>query len=105
MASEAKNDDKGGGPDRDRHFKIKIDRDTYEVDKERMTGREIRLVPALPIGEDRDLFEVVPGGSDRKIENDTVVEIKNGLRFFTAPRQINPGGDPFEEAGDVAAAR
>jgi hypothetical protein len=37
------------------------------------------------------LFEVVPGGSDLKIEADTQVEMRNGLRFFTAPAQINPG--------------
>ncbi len=74
-------------------FKIQIDRAQYEVHKERMTGRELRLVPPTPIGPDRDLFEVVPGGSDRKIADETVVEIRNGLRFFTAPAQINPG-DP-----------
>jgi hypothetical protein len=72
-------------------FKIQIDRAQYEVHKERMTGRELRLVPPTPIGHDRDLFEVVPGGSDRKIADETVVEIRNGLRFFTAPAQINPG--------------
>jgi len=87
MADESES----GGAGRDEKFKIKIDRDTYEVDKERMTGREIRLVPKPPIGDDRDLFEVVPGASDRKIEDTTIVEIKDGLRFFTAPRQINPG--------------
>jgi hypothetical protein len=37
------------------------------------------------------LFEVVPGGSDIKILDDQVVEIRDGLRFFTAPAQINPG--------------
>jgi hypothetical protein len=72
-------------------FKIQIDRTHYEVHKERMTGLELRQVPPTPIGPDRDLFEVVPGGSDRKIENATIVEIRNGLRFFTAPAQINPG--------------
>ena len=56
-----------------------------------MTGAEIRLVPPNPIGPDRDLFEVVPGGTDKKIGNDDVVQIRNGTRFFTAPAQINPG--------------
>ena len=44
-----------------------------------------------PSAIDRDLFEVVPGGSDKKIGDHDVVEIRNGLRFFTAPAQINPG--------------
>jgi hypothetical protein len=90
----ADHDDHGTQGDDKKHedkFKIQIDRNQYEVHKERMTGRELRLVPPTPIGPDRDLFEVVPGGSDRKIADDTVVEIRNGLRFFTAPAQINPG--------------
>lgn len=74
-------------------FEIQIDRVHYKVHQERMTGLELRHVPPTPIGPDRDLFEVVPGGSDRKISDETVVEIRNGLRFFTAPAQINPGAD------------
>jgi hypothetical protein len=74
-------------------FEIQIDRSHYNVHKERMTGLDLRHVPPTPIGPDRDLFEVVPGGSDRKIADETVVEIRNGLRFFTAPTQINPGGE------------
>jgi hypothetical protein len=48
-------------------------------------------LPEPDIGSDRDLFEVVPGGSDRKIANDQDVKMRDGLRFFTAPAQINPG--------------
>jgi hypothetical protein len=73
-------------------FEIQIDRTHYKVHQERMTGLELRHVPPMPIGPDRDLFEVVPGGSDRKIADETVVDIRDGLRFFTAPAQINPGG-------------
>jgi hypothetical protein len=72
-------------------FEIQIDRVHYTVLEHHMTGQQLRHVPPTPIGPDRDLFEVVPGGSDRKIEDNTVVEIRNGLRFFTAPAQINPG--------------
>jgi hypothetical protein len=61
------------------------------VTSPQMTGLQLRHVPTPPIGPDRDLFEVVPGGSDRKIGDNDVVEIRNGLRFFTAPAQINPG--------------
>jgi Multiubiquitin len=70
---------------------IKIDRETFKVAKEQMTGRELRQLPNPPIGPDRDLFEVVPGGSDKKIADDTIVKLKDGMRFFTAPAQINPG--------------
>lgn len=72
-------------------FEIQIDRTHYTVTLDHMTGSQLRQVPTPPLGPDRDLFEVVPGGSDRKIADDQVVEIRSGLRFFTAPAQINPG--------------
>lgn len=75
----------------EKSFQIQIDRTHYEVNKEKMTGLELRGVPPSPIGSDRDLFEVVPGGSDKKIGDGDIVDIRNGLRFFTAPAQINPG--------------
>jgi hypothetical protein len=85
-------DDKGpGGPGHAQEFEIKIDRTTYKVTKSVLTGAELRRLPQPDIGPERDLFEVVPGGSDLKIELVTKVEMRNGLRFFTAPAQINPG--------------
>jgi hypothetical protein len=75
----------------DRDFEIQIDRIHYKVELRKMTGLQLRHVPTPPIGPDRDLFEVVPGAPDRKIGDEDVVEIRNGLRFFTAPGQINPG--------------
>lgn len=70
---------------------IQIDREHYKVHQPSMTGAELRRVPPTPIPPDRDLFLVVPGGTDKKIENTDSVDLRNGLRFFTAPGQINPG--------------
>jgi hypothetical protein len=72
-------------------FQIQIDRVHFTVTQPNMTGAQLRVLPPTPIGPDRDLFEVVPGGPDRKIGDGDTVEIKNGKRFFTAPAQINPG--------------
>jgi hypothetical protein len=72
-------------------FQIQIDRAHYTVHQAHMTGAELRRVPPTPIGPDRDLWQVVPGGTDVKVGDADVVEIRNGLRFFTAPAQINPG--------------
>jgi hypothetical protein len=72
-------------------FDIQIDRTHYKVAEDHLTGEQLRNLPKPPIGPDFDLFEVVPGGADRKIGLEEVVEIGNGLRFFTAPSQINPG--------------
>jgi hypothetical protein len=77
---------------RERHtFEIRIDRTEYKVHQARMTGLELRQLVRPPIPPERDLFEVVLGGSDRKIADTDVVTIRDGLRFFTAPAQINPG--------------
>lgn len=81
-------DDKGHGP---KQFQIRIDRDHFTVEKDVLTGSELRALSTPAIGPERDLFEVVPGGSDKKIEAQSPVEMRNGLRFFTAPAQINPG--------------
>jgi hypothetical protein len=89
--SESHPDEDRRGPDGPKTFEIKIDRTMYRVHESVLTGAQLRALPKPPIGPDRDLFEVVPGGSDLKIEADTRVEMRNGLRFFTAPAQINPG--------------
>jgi Multiubiquitin len=81
----------GQGPPDKKSYHIKIDRTEYEVEQSSLTGTQLRSVAVPPIGMDRDLFEVVPGGSDRKIANEESVPMRDGLRFFTAPAQINPG--------------
>jgi hypothetical protein len=84
--------EKGGRNEKHaKEFQIQIDRVHYTVNQPQMTGTQLRGVPPTPIGGDRDLFEVVPGAQDRKIEAETVVEIREGQRFFTAPGHINPG--------------
>jgi hypothetical protein len=72
-------------------FQIQIDRVHYTVHEEEMTGAQLRLVPPSGIPADRDLWEVRPGEEDRLIGDTDVVKIRDGLRFFTAPRHINPG--------------
>ncbi len=81
-------------PDDDKVFDIQIDRVTYQVMDIRMTGADLRNVPEPPIPPDRDLFEIIPGHPDRKVENDDRILISDGLRFFTAPNTINPGSNP-----------
>ena len=94
--------DGGRRPDRPEHLTIRIDRKEYRVPPEllhrgELTGEQIRRLADPNIGPDRDLFEVVPGRSDRKIgdkkgEKKRVL-IRNHMRFFSAPAVINPGSE------------
>lgn len=77
--------------DKKHEIKIRIDRASYETAPAGLTGSQLRELANPNIGPERDLWLVVPGGQDRKIVDDEFVELKNGLRFFTAPGQINPG--------------
>lgn len=79
------------GPASEHEFHIQIDRTHFVVSSPELTGAQIRQIPATPIGSDRDLFEVIPGSSDRKIAAADLVKMHDGLRFFTAPAHINPG--------------
>ena len=71
---------------------IFIDREQFKVESDVMTGAELRALPTPPIGQDRDLWEEIPGpGDDRKINDTDVVTLKEGTHFFTTPRAVTPG--------------
>lgn len=70
---------------------IQIDRQHYQVEAEQLSGDELRALVAPPIPLSRDLFLVVPGGEDLPVGQSDLIALKNGMRFFTAPAQINPG--------------
>jgi hypothetical protein len=91
MSDKPHNDKHDEDDRKPRSYQIQIDRVHYTVTDDSMTGAALRTVPEPDISGDRDLFEVVPGNPDRKIELTDQVEIKNGKRFDTAPAHINPG--------------
>ena len=96
----------GGPPEPIGRLTIRIDRKEYPVppdllDAGHLTGRQIRRLADPNIGPDRDLFEVVPGGSDRKIDDGQTVLIRDHMRFFSAPAVINPGSVGGHSAGHL----
>ena len=96
----------GGPPEPIGLLTIRIDRKEYPVpldllDAGHLTGRQIRRLADPNIGPDRDLFEVVPGGSDRKIDDGQTVLIRDHMRFFSAPAVINPGSVGGHAAGHL----
>jgi hypothetical protein len=78
--------------EQDTHIQIQIDHKHYEAPREQMTGQELRQLAQPPIGEDRDLWEVVHGPADDiKVDAGQTVHVKSGMQFYSAPRTINPG--------------
>lgn len=74
-------------------FKLRIDRDNFEVAKEIITGLELRDLPKPPIADDRDLYEEIPGGEDKLIAKTDLVTLNEGVTmFFTSPSHVTPGG-------------
>ena len=80
-----------GKPEDDKTYTIKIDRTEYVVKENHLKGFDLRRIPSPPIPPERDLFQIIPGHPDKKIQDDDEILITEGLRFFTAPNTINPG--------------
>lgn len=72
-------------------FVIHLDRQEYKVSGPTITGAQLRVLPKTPIAPDFDIYEEVPGGEDKLIEDATAVKLKNGMHFFSVPKTINPG--------------
>ena len=70
---------------------IFIDREPFKVWKDELSGAQIRQIPKPPVGADRDLWLDIVDELDELVEDDEVIEIRYGLRFFSVPREINPG--------------
>ena len=85
---QAASDKPDHGP---KDFPIHIDRETFKVDQDTMTGADLRALPMPPIGQDRNLYRVVPGGQDVKVNDGDVVDLKPGMHFVTAPKNVTPG--------------
>lgn len=67
-----------------------VDRRETRLDPIPRTGAELRAELHVPA--DRDLYEVRPHEDDQLITDETKLgELKDGTRFFTAPRHITPG--------------
>ena len=71
---------------------IFIDEIECRVKAGEITGRDLRQAPEVPIAPDRDLWRECPtDGPDELVEDEQIVVIEEGVRFFTAARHITPG--------------
>ena len=79
-------------------LRITIDDVQYTPPKAAMTGQELRALPNPPIAATRDLWLDVPGKDDLKIAVGQLVNLANGMVFYTAPSTINPGQGKYAAA-------
>ncbi|GLV14737.1 hypothetical protein Heshes_24210 [Alicyclobacillus hesperidum] len=68
---------------------IFIDKKRYPIEKDAMTGSELKSLAGIP--QDYELWLEVHSGEDDKIENTQSIELKSGMKFFSVPPVINPG--------------
>ncbi len=83
-------------PLRTKDFTITIDLNEIKVSEDslvdgNLTGAQLRELVYPRIDKSWDLYEMMLGGTDRKIEDSDIVKISDWQRFFSAPTQINPG--------------
>lgn len=78
--------------DDDKHIPITIDKKPYKATKDEMTGAEIRALPDPDVATERDLWLEMHGNQDDiPVGLSTVIDLKPGMHFYTAPSTINPG--------------
>lgn len=85
-------DEKKDKPNDNPHDKwsIHIDKKQYFVEKNPITGAELKALAGIT--GDFDIFKVIPGaGDDIKVGDAEAVEIKNGDHFYSVPKTLNPG--------------
>lgn len=72
---------------------FQIDHQPFRVEVGWYTGADIReAITDPPVTADYDLWRLVPGEADVKVEADTRMPFSHsGLRFFTTPRFITGG--------------
>jgi hypothetical protein len=70
---------------------IHIDKKLYKVPSGSMTASQIRGLTSPVLGDDYDLYQVVPGSDDHLVADGESIDLKSGMHFFSAPRNITPG--------------
>ena len=84
--------DRAGKDDKAHTYKFIVDQEHFESPKQRLTGAEIKVIAHVDPSVQLFLEEDGPG-SDRQINDDSVVELREHgeTRLYTMPR-ANMGG-------------
>lgn len=85
--SGTERDERRTGKDEQKLYKFIVDQDHFESPKKKLTGAEIKVIANVDPSVQLFLEEHGPG-SDRQINDDSIVELKEHgeTRFYTMPR-------------------
>lgn len=70
---------------------IHIDKKQYKVQEDELSGAALRLLPDPDIASNYELVLQVPGGDDRQIADGELVQLQNGMHFFSVPKNLDAG--------------
>ena len=82
---------------------IFIDQAPYKAINPTITGGELRMLATPPIGDEKDLFHVIPGNVDNiKLGDLDVVDVsiresKRDRHFYSAPKVTKPSHDEISK--------
>lgn len=86
----------------EKKVEIFIDGAKYHATAAELTGAQIRALAEPSVAEDRDLWLDIVDKLDELIENDQCVHLEDKMRFFSVPREINPGQRAAHDPGEQA---
>ncbi len=70
---------------------IVIDSKKYRAPARVMTGAQLRRLADPNVGSDFDLWQEIPGGEDNLVGDHERIKLADGMGFYSASREINPG--------------
>jgi hypothetical protein len=70
---------------------IVIDNKKYRAPNRVMTGAQLRRLADPNIGPEFDLWQEIPGGEDNLVGDDERIKLADGMGFYSASSEINPG--------------
>lgn len=76
------------------NINIKIDTKHYKVEKDTMTGQELKTIANVP--KDYSLYLENQHGEDLQIDDITTIEIKSGMTFYSVPSRLDNGSGEMQ---------
>lgn len=71
------------------HIHVKVDKNNIEFNTKEVTGLILKQKGNVPM--EYELWQVIPDGLDKKINDSDIVFLHSGEKFFSVKPTIDPG--------------